>query len=108
MRFTLVATSLLTTLALSTAAMAADVTLTIKDHQFTPKELTVPANEKITLTVKNEDSTPAEFESHDLKREKVIKGNSSAVVKFGPLKPGSYNFVEEFHEDVAKGVIIAK
>lgn len=100
--------ALVTTVAMTASAYAADATLTIKNHQFEPKELILPANEKITLTVKNEDSTPAEFESHDLKREKVIKGGKSAVIKLGPLKPGTYNFVEEFHEDVAKGVIIVK
>ena len=93
---------------ISRPAVAGEATLTIKDHQFTPRELVVAAGEKIVLTVKNEDATPAEFESHDLKREKVIKGNSSAVIKFGPLTPGKYSFVEEFHEDVARGVILAK
>ena len=107
MRFMIVATAIVTA-ALSTAALAADATLTIKNHKFDPAELTVPANEKITLTVKNEDATPAEFESHDLKREKVIKGGKSALIKLGPLKPGEYKFFEEFHEKDAQGVLIAK
>lgn len=92
-----------------TAAHAAgEYVLTIKDHKFSPEEITVPANTKIKLVVKNEDPTPEEFESHKLHREKVIKGNSQAIINIGPLKPGTYPFVGEFNEDTAKGRIIVK
>ena len=107
MRF-LVLAALFGTVAIASASHAADATLTIKDHKFNPAEITVPANEKITLTVKNEDSTPAEFDSSDLKREKVITGGKTAIVKLGPLQPGKYNFMEEFHEETGKGVLIVK
>lgn len=83
-------------------------TLVIKDHQFTPAELKVPAGVKIKLIVDNQDPTPEEFESHDLKREKVIQGNSKGTVIIGPLKAGSYTFVGEFHEETAKGTIVAE
>ena len=63
---------------------------------------------KVRLLVKNLDATPEEFESHDLKREKVIPGKSEATIIIGPLKPGTYKFVGEFHESTAKGSIIAK
>ncbi len=57
-------------------ALAADdtFTLTIQDHRFEPAQLEVPAGKKLKLVVKNLDPTPEEFESHDLKREKVIAG----------------------------------
>ena len=91
------------------AATAADnFTLTIKDHTFSPAELKVPANKRITITVINADPTPEEFESDELKVEKIIAGNSKAVVRIGPLKPGRYGFVGEFHEDTAKGAVIAE
>jgi len=83
-------------------------TLTLKDHKFTPAELTVPANVRVKLTVKNQDPTPAEFESHDFKAEKVIPGGREITLTIGPLKPGTYKFVDEYHEDVAKGQLIAK
>lgn len=94
----------------STGALAQDAsfTLTIKDHRFEPTELQVPAGKKIRLLVKNLDPTPEEFESHDLKREKVIPGKSEATIVIGPLKPGTYKFVGEFHESTAKGTLIAK
>src|SRR5215218_7815404 len=90
------------------SAQAEDFVLTIKDHTFTPAELTVPAGQKVKVLVKNLDATPEEFESHDLKREKVVKGNSEIAVNVGPLKAGTYKYVGEFNEDKAKGVIIAK
>jgi plastocyanin len=82
--------------------------LFIKDHKFSPAELLVPAGQKIKLLVKNQDSTPEEFESHELNREKVIPGNSSAPIFVGPLKPGEYKFFGEFHEASAQGKLIVK
>jgi len=97
-------------LLLSQSALAdtAEATLTIKNHRFSPAELSVPAGSKIKLTVNNQDATPEEFESHDLNREKVIPGSSKAIIWIGPLKPGSYAFVGEYHEATAKGRIIVK
>lgn len=89
-------------------ARAAEHTLTLKNHRFTPTELKVPANKRVTLTVVNNDATPEEFESHELKVEKVIPGKSKGVVRFGPLKPGKYPFYGEYHEDTAKGAVIAE
>ena len=83
-------------------------TLTIRDHRFDPQELSVPAGRKFRLVVKNLDATAEEFESHDLKREKVIPGKSEATLTLGPLKPGTYKFVGEFNEKTANGRIIAK
>jgi hypothetical protein len=82
--------------------------LTIKDHKFTPTELKVPANKRVMISVVNDDPTPEEFESNELKVEKVIPGKSKATVRIGPLKPGRYPFVGEFHEATAKGTIIAE
>ena len=90
------------------SAEDATATLTIKNHRFEPAELTVPANKRIRLTVKNMDSTPEEFESHDFRAEKVIPGGAQAVILIQPLKPGTYKFYGEFHEDTAQGKIIAK
>lgn len=98
-------------LALSATALAAEMpefNLSIKDHRFNPAEITVPAGKKVKLVISNEDKTPEEFESHALKVEKVIPGNSKGTVFIGPLKPGTYGFVGEFHEKTAKGNIVAK
>jgi len=87
---------------------AQEFTITIKNHRFTPSELKVPANKRIQLTVVNDDPTPEEFESKEMKVEKVIPGKSKGVVRIGPLKPGRYPFVGEYHEATAKGVVIAE
>lgn len=82
--------------------------ITIKDHKFEPTELTVPANKKVTLVVKNADSTPEEFESKELRREKVIPGGQEATIYVGPLKPGRYEFFGEYNPKTARGWLVAK
>ncbi len=89
-------------------AHAEDYTLTLKGHQFTPSELSIPANTKVTITVKNEDDTPAEFESYDLNREKVISAHGSVKITVGPLEAGSYGFVDDFRKNTTKGTLIVK
>jgi hypothetical protein len=90
------------------AAETPEFTLVIKNHRFEPSELAVPAGRKLKLIVDNQDPTPEEFESHSLKREKVIKGGSKASIYVGPLEPGTYDFFGEYHESTAKGRIVAR
>ena len=90
------------------AAQAEDYNLVLKDHRFDPAELTVPANTRIKLTIDNQDAAPEEFDSHDLRVEKVVPGGTKGFVWVGPLPAGEYEFVGEFHEDTAKGKLIAK
>ena len=85
-----------------------DYVIVIKDHKFSPETLTVPANQKVKLVIDNQDATPEEFESHTLHREKIIRGNSKAIIYIGPLTQGSYSYVGEFNEDTAKGTIVAQ
>lgn len=91
-----------------TALAAGEFALTIRDHRFHPSELQVPAGQKIKLVIHNEDPTPEEFESHELQREKIIKGHGKGVVFVGPLEPGEYPFFGEFHMDTALGKLVAK
>lgn len=82
--------------------------LIIKDHKFTPDRIEVPAGEPFYLLVKNQDSGVEEFDSYDLHREKVIHGGREAKIKLLGLKPGTYNFIGEFHQKTALGAVIAK
>ncbi|HEY3918532.1 MAG TPA: cupredoxin domain-containing protein [Stellaceae bacterium] len=100
--------SAITALALPAWADSDSFTLSIKGKTFEPNQLTVPAGEKLTLTVKNLNPTPSEFESSDLNREKVVTGNSDITVFIGPLRPGSYEFFDDFSADTPHGHIIAK
>ncbi len=90
------------------AAQEPTFTLTIRDHKFDPAELDVPAGAKIKLIVKNADPTPEEFESTELRREKVIPGGQEGIVFVGPLKPGRYEFFGDFNPKSARGHLIAK
>jgi hypothetical protein len=83
-------------------------TITLHDHRFEPAELHVPAGKRILLTVINADPLSEEFDSSALKVEKVIAGKSQGIVRFGPLNPGNYDFIGEYHEDTAKGRVIAE
>ncbi len=98
----------LTLLAGPALAAESDYVLTIKDHKFSPAELRVPAGKKIKLIIENQDATPEEFESHPLRREKVIPGKSKSSIFIGPLKAGRYPYVGEFNQKTANGVIIAE
>ena len=96
---------------LAAPVLADDVpefTIVIKDHQFTPAELTIPAGVKVKLIIDNQDATPEEFESHELNREKIIPGNRQAKIFVGPLEAGVYPFFGEFNEATAQGKLIVK
>lgn len=92
----------------ASAASAETYTLTIKDHKFDPAELKIPADKPATLVVKNLDGTPEEFESKPLRIEKVVPANSEATFQIRALKAGRYKFFGEFHEDSAKGEVVAE
>lgn len=95
---------------LAGSAWAADpeATLVLKNHQFEPRELMVPAGQRIKLIVHNQDTTPEEFESHDLNREKIVPAGAKVTIYIGPLKPGQYGFYGEFNRASAVGVITAQ
>jgi hypothetical protein len=80
----------------------------IKDHQFIPNEITIPSNIKVKLIIENQDDEVEEFESFDLRREKIVPANSSITIKIGPLEEGKYKFFGDFHSKTAQGVVIAK
>ena len=110
MRITLIVPVLVAAVIASVTALAAEepaFELSLKDHQFTPAELTVPADQRLKLTIKNLDTIPAEFESHDFKAEKIVPAGGEVSVYIGPLKAGTYGFFDDFHGQT-KGSLIAK
>jgi hypothetical protein len=82
--------------------------LSIKAGRFYPETIEVPANTKFRLLIKNEGPGAEEFESTDLRKEKVLAPGASSFLIFQPLKPGAYKFFGEFHPDTAQGRIVAK
>ena len=90
----------------SSTAAENEYVLTLKDHAFVEDALQLPADTVFVLKVVNKDDSPEEFESHDLHVEKLVPGNHTITLRVGPLAPGSYAFVGEFHEDSAFGQLI--
>ena len=92
------------------SAQAADpaFSLTLKDHRFTPSEITIPANTRVRFLVKNLDATPAEFEGRNFKAEKIIPAGKEVTILIGPLKAGTYEFYDEYNEKTSKSTLIVK
>jgi len=82
-------------------------TLTLRDNKFEPEQVQVPAGQKFELRVINAGTRGAEFESKDMRREKVIPPGQTVVINAGPLRPGSYEFFDDFHPST-RGRVIAR
>lgn len=89
-------------------AAPAEFEIVIRDHRFQPSVLEIPAGQRVKIVVRNLDATPEEFESYELRREKIIAGKSEAIIFVGPLKPGTYTFFGEFNPETAQGRLVAK
>jgi plastocyanin len=92
---------------LAAAADTQTASLTIRNRAFEPAQLEVPAGQKIELHVRNADAAASEFESAQLHREKVVPAGQEVVVFIGPLRPGRYEFFDDFNPS-ARGHIIAR
>jgi len=90
------------------AQSATEIQLSYKDKKFTPAEISAPANTPIVIKLKNLNSKAMEFESKALKIEKVVVGSSHATINVRAQKPGRYEFVDEYNEDVARGVLVVR
>jgi Cupredoxin-like domain len=84
------------------------VDIIIKDHKFEPKEIVVPQNKLIKLVVHNQDASIEEFESYDLKREKIVPAGGQVSIMIAPLAPGKYSFFGDFNQDTAQGCLIVQ
>jgi plastocyanin len=91
-------------------ASASDAAATIKfeNHHWTPLNVTVPANQTLTLEVINASNETIEFESFKLNRETAMTPGQTIKVPLPALNPGSYDFYDDFHQDVPEGTIVAK
>jgi len=90
------------------AEQPAKVSLTLKDHKFSPAEPAAPAHKPIVIEVENQDKTPAEFESKSLRVEKVVPGGDTITVRVRPLPPGRYRFYDDYHESTTEGFLVTK
>jgi plastocyanin len=82
--------------------------LDVRDGVFEPATLEVPAGKRFKIEISNVGKGPIEFESRDLRQEKVLAPGAKSSVVITALKPGTYTFFDEYHIDLPKGKIIAK
>ncbi len=111
MRRVLAALAMLAVATAATSAPAADppeIALTIEKNRFQPDEVRVKAGAPFVLVITNRDAGPEEFESRELRIEKVIPAGRTVRLRMPALKPGTYGFVGEYHEKTATGRIVAE
>lgn len=82
--------------------------LEMKDGKFIPPRIEVPAGQRIKIEVHNTGTSAAEFESVELRKEKVLAPGAQSFVVIAPLRPGEYKFFDDFHLNMPQGVIVAK
>ena len=92
------------------AAAAQDSVSEIRfdNGHFAPQTFSVPAGQPLTIKVVNSSKETIEFESFKLNREKAVEPGETITVRIPALSPGSYDFYDDFHQDVPQGSIIAK
>ena len=79
----------------------------MKDGVLTPTELVVPEKTKFRLVVRNLGNKPAEFESNQLRQEKVLFMNAETTLVIIPLDAGTYDYFDDF-APTTHGKIIVK
>jgi hypothetical protein len=92
------------------AAQAADLPtfkLEMNDGKLNPARIEVPAGQRFKIEVHNIGKGAAEFESIQLRKEKVLAPGADSFVVIAPLDKGEYKFFDDFHQS-AQGVIVAK
>ena len=103
--------ALLLGLVVATPALADEAALfklVARDGVFEPAVIEVPAGKAVRLEVQNQGKTAMEFESRDLRQEKVIPPGGKATFSIRALKAGEYRFFDEFHEKTGQGKLVAK
>jgi len=99
------------TLVAPVGARAADtppeIALSIEQKKFQPAEVKVKAGAPFVLVITNKGTAAAEFESKDLRTEKVVPAGKTVKVRIRALKPGTYAFFDDFNKETT-GRIVAE
>jgi heme/copper-type cytochrome/quinol oxidase subunit 2 len=82
--------------------------LRFEHGSFAPAQLTVPANTPFKVKVTNQSDAAIEFESFELHRERVVPPGETITVHMPSLAPGNYQFFDDFHHEVPKGLIVSQ
>lgn len=82
--------------------------LEMADGKLTPARIEVPAGKRVKIEIVNKGKGAAEFESIQLRKEKVLAPGADSFVVLNSLAPGEYKFFDDFHRADSAGLIIAK
>lgn len=82
--------------------------LEMADGKLMPSRIEVPANQAIKLEIENTGKSAVEFESIQLRKEKVLSPGAKSFVVIKKMAPGEYKFFDDFHQATAQGVIVAR
>jgi len=80
----------------------------VRDGVFSPKTLEVPAGTRVKLILNNEGPGPLEFENDEMRIEKVIGPGVRSFVVLPKLKPGEYDFADEYNPITGELKVVAK
>ncbi len=97
----------LLSLSAASAQQATDIQISYSGGAFQPSEVRAPKDKPVVFHVKNLDAKAMEFESTSLRVEKVVAAKSQGVVNVRALKPGRYEFYDDFN-DKARGALIVE
>nr|WP_226809643.1 cupredoxin domain-containing protein [Candidatus Vallotia lariciata] len=81
--------------------------LEIADGKLNPTRIKVPADQRIKLELYNTGQGAVEFESMQLRKEKVLAPGAESFIVIAPLSPGEYKFFDDFHQS-GQGVIVSE
>ena len=82
--------------------------IVVRDGYFKPARIEVPAGQRVKLVLVNEGPGPLEFENDEMRIEKVLSAGARSFVVLPKLKPGEYDFVDEFNPITGELKVIAK
>ena len=96
---------------MSVAASAEDYPVFViefKDGAISPPAIEVPAGTRFKLELRNTGGSPVEFESIELRKEKVLGPGVTSFIVIRSLDPGEYRFFDDFHLDMPPATLIAR
>lgn len=92
----------------ASSSPAESIEIHFDDGHFVPSKIVVQAEIPLLIKVVNLSRERIEFESFKLNREKVVEPGQTILMKVPALRPGSYDFFDDFHDKVPEGEIVAR
>ena len=82
--------------------------IVVRDGVFKPARIEVPAGRRVKLVLINEGPGPLEFENDEMHIEKVLSAGARSFVVLPKLKPGEYDFIDEFNPITGELKVVVK